>query len=190
MPLTIVDAEAEPEAAGAIFRAGWDLTFRQNGEAGMGGFWVSQRAGLDTVLTTSGAITCVIIVIRTIDGNGALGHYAAEVDPNEVLRGVAVMIQCLDQRPIDAVLFAAGMIGVNPEQSQYQDAIIAGTRQLAPCAPVDWRLELRNGSVPDAAVFLPHTGQVALFDSLPRQFIGRSDAGNGLTPYSYGGLLR
>lgn len=191
MPLTIVDAETDPETALSIFHRARALTFRQNGDAGMGGFWISEFAGLDTVLTTSGAITCVIIVIRTMDGNGALGHFAADADPNEVVRGVDAMLAMLGRPAIDAVLFAAGLIGGGPEQAGYQAAIIDATRLLAPGATVEWRLEIGIGDIVDAAVFLPRTGEVALFDSLPQHFIGRlsSDPGNGLRCFTYGALL-
>lgn len=190
MPLTIIDAETQPEAA--VFRRARDLGFRQNGDAGMGGFWVSQHVGLDTALTTSGAITCVIIAILTIDGNGALGHFAAEIDPDEVVRGVNAMLGVLGRPPIDAVLFAAGMVGRTAEEQQgYQAAIIAGTSKLAPEAEVTWRLMIGDEEVPDAAIFLPRSREIALFVNLPQQFIGRSsdDPGNGLVAYTYGGLL-
>jgi hypothetical protein len=69
----------------------------------------------------------------------------------------------------------------------YEMQIVARARQLAPGARVMWpRQDAANNW--GAAMYLPLTGQVALFHRFPISIVGRTGPGNGLTSYNYGGL--
>jgi hypothetical protein len=141
----------------------------------MGGFWTSQIPATATALVTSGAASCLIIVVHCTNGHGALGHYAAHQDPVMILGGLRQMLETLPNAAVDTILFAAGIIGNNTEQKMYQMRS-SGTREMALGARVMWPKQ-----APDDpwgfVMYLPASGEVALFCSFSLLFIGPPLAG-------------
>lgn len=184
MPLIVLNEDRNAAAANTLFWQGRGLTFPYIGEAGMGGFWTSQNPGHATALATSGAGPCQIIVVHCTNGHGALGHYAAHPNPAMILQGLQDMLNALPGAPVDSILFAAGAVAAQRGQLMYEMQIVAGARQMAPGARVMWPTQ-DNDDNWGAAMYLPLTGEVGLFHLFPASLIGRTGAGNGLTPYGY-----
>jgi len=190
MPLVVVNEVQHGGAATALFWQGFHLGFPYIGDAGMGGFWTSQNAGHGTALVTSGAGPCLIMVVHRANGTGALGHYAAHPDAAIILQGLQAMLLALPPGPVDTILFAAGVVGSGGgaqfahNQLMYEMQVVAGAKGMAPGAKVIWPAQ-DNRDNWSAAMYLPHAGQIALFQNFPRSIVGRSGAGNGLAPHGY-----
>jgi hypothetical protein len=184
MPLAVVNEDQVGNLALPIFWQGFNLGFPYIGDAGMGGFWTSQNPAHATALVTEGAGPCQIIVVHCTNGHGALGHYAAHWDPAMILQGLQTMLNALPGAMVDTILFAAGNIGAQHEQLMYEMRIVARARQMAPGARVIWPAQRPDDNW-GAAMYLPLTGQVALFHSFPHSIVGRTGAGNGLAPHNY-----
>jgi hypothetical protein len=184
MPLNVVNEDQIGGAAVNLFWQGFNLGFPYIGDAGMGGFWTSQNMAHATALTTEGAGPCQIIIVHCTNGQGALGHYGAHPNPLMILQGVQSMVNALPGAVVDTILFAAGNIADRPEQLRYELRIVAQSRLLVPGARVRWPVQNPDdnwGSV----MYLPQTGDVALFHSFPHNVHGRLGAGNGLAPHNY-----
>jgi hypothetical protein len=92
MPLAVVNEEEHANNVDKIFWQGFNLGFSYIADAWMGGFWTSQNPAHATALVTSGAGSCLIIVVHCRNGRGALGHYAADQRPAMILQGLQMML--------------------------------------------------------------------------------------------------
>jgi hypothetical protein len=64
--------------------------------------------GAPTLLWTVGAGPCVIIAMRNRNGLGALGHYLATTNVDNIVQGVAQMRNALGHTRLTLLAFAAG----------------------------------------------------------------------------------
>jgi hypothetical protein len=184
MPFVVVTQVENAPAANTIFSQGKKLDAGYIGEAFMGGFWTSQDARYGTALCTTGAGPCQIIIVHCRNSHGALGHYAAHTDPAVILQGLQSMLQALPGASVDAILFAAGVIGTVETQLRHQLQLTVRAQQLRPTARVLWpsQNDISNYS---SAIYLPQIGRAAVFQGFPQDISGRSGAGNGLAPHDY-----
>lgn len=189
MAITLFNEDDHEAQANGVFWRGQYLNAYRIGSANMGGFFVA-NSNQHTALGTAGAGPCQIIVVHKQPGVGALGHYAGTNDPSLILRGVERMVAQLGGPPIDSVLFAAGSdVGGGSiwGQKRYELTIYGGTLRRYPGATVLWPPQDKSWNW-GSCVYLPLTGEVALFHLLPGlsgDLRGLADGTQGVTGYAY-----
>ena len=150
-------------AAFQVYEQGRDLNLKWRRGLVMGSFGVANNTAASTALSTDGAQTCQIIVVHKAPGQGALGHYQATSNPNEIAQGVHDMIQALGGLPVANVVLAAGEIDHLPAQGEsggqrtqldYQIEVIAQVRTVCPGADVVWP-PAPQGDLWGACYYLP-----------------------------------
>jgi hypothetical protein len=156
MPLTIITDKAQ---ARRLYVKGIHLPPAHLRDVNMGGYAVVDSPNEVVMVGTSGALTCMIIVVHKARGHGALGHYGGHQNADKVIQGLFDMVQRLGGGPIEAVVFAAGLVGSTArEQAKYEHDILSRARQVCPGAQVSWAKE----AVYDAAYYSPHDEEVGL----------------------------
>lgn len=182
MPLQVFKGN---HAAALVYAQGVSQNPYRRYDAGMGGFAVAQNFAATTALGTSGALPCQIIVVHKAAGHGALGHYAAHNDPGMIVQGVVVdMVQQLGGPPKANIVLAAGLIGNQREQLNYEIAIVARLRGMYPGVSVVWPAAPVD-DVWGSCYYLPLQEQVGLLIDSPGGFVGSGDAANGITVHPY-----
>ena len=172
--------------AHSVYYEASSIDFDRRFWVGPGGFAIANNPNDDTALGTSGAGPCQIIIVHKGRGRGALGHYFAHPNPNQIVRGVCQMVGLLGVGPIVAVVFAAGEVGVGNTQQEYQLTIVGRVRALCPGARVEWPTGPRNGAGHwGAGYYLPFAEEIGLFESQPGGFEGAGGIANGISLHNY-----
>jgi len=167
-----------------VYNQGIGINGYRRYDADMGAFAVAQNFAQTTALGTSGAGPCQIIVVHKAAGHGALGHYAAHPDPLMIVQGVQDMILQLGGLPVANVVFAAGLVGNQRPQLNYEITIVARVRAMCPGARVVWPAAPPN-DVWSACYYLPLQEEVGLLQDPPGGFVGMGDAAHGITDFPY-----
>ena len=181
MPLQIFKGNA---AAHQVYWTGVAQNPYRRYDAGMGAFAVANNLVATTALGTSGALPCQIIVVHKSPGRGALGHYAASPNPADIVQGVQDMIQRLGGLPVANVVFAAGLIGNQRPQLNYEIGVVATVKSLCPGASVVWPAAPAN-DVWSACYYLPLQEEVGLLTDSPGGFVGSGSMANGISVHVY-----
>jgi hypothetical protein len=183
-------ARLQNDARRVLLQRGLQTAAAYRGEAGMGGFFVSNitTSGVHPVLGTSGASPCLIMVVHCTNGKGALGHFAGHNNPAYIFQGIGKMVSRLTQpAPLSTIIFAGGggMVG------QLRDALMALTR--AAYTTCDFRWPVPSASTADsmedaytAAVDFPTLNQLALFDDGDQNVTIPGPSPNSTTLQEYG----
>ena len=182
MPLQI---QVNNQHAQQVYQAGISLNGRYRYDVGMGGYAVAHNLAHATALGTSGALTCLIIVVHKAPGHGALGHYAAHPDPGMIVQGVQDMVMRLGGPPIDRVVLAAGLIGGGrSEQLKYEIGVVGGVRALFPDVRVVWPAAPVH-DLWGACYYLPLAEVVGLTNQYYGGFTGTGNPQDGIDVHNY-----
>jgi hypothetical protein len=158
----------EEDRAHQVFRDKEGVNFRRRWNAAMGEFAVAHNSTEGTALGTSGAASCIIIIVHKERGWGALGHFLGHNDTNLVLAGIKKMVERLEGPPIREVVFAAGRGAV--QQVSYEACIMGDVRGLYSGAYVTWQKASQENLILGACCYLPHAEQIGFFVHLPGHF--------------------
>jgi len=191
MPLTVLQYKPgnKPENAQAkgLISTAVHTNPTRIGAVGMYAFKAVNNTQQETVLTTSGAGPCQIIVVHGGPGRGALGHFAGTNDPDKIIAGVVKMVAIVGH-PIDTIVFAAGY-GVEDDpkaQAAYEKAIYDGTVKRFGGARV---LYPPQGDDPfGTALYMPLREELALVSdakSLGVPNFGSQGTHGGISVHSY-----
>jgi hypothetical protein len=164
VPLTIFGHDQDPEGAHDVFNRG-RMMFGYTGFAVINSFWTATNDQVhDTALMTASASSCLIIVVHCADGSGALGHCFANPFADQMIDSTTQMVEALGCRNVESVVYAGGATSYG--QDEYEQQILSATQQRHPGAAVSW--PRRNDGIGwSACVYLPRSGELALFDTLP-----------------------
>jgi hypothetical protein len=184
MPLKVFIDAPKQTAARRVYNTGLDLKRCLRQEAGMYGFWVVKNESTPTALGTCGAGPCQIILMHKAPGWGALGHYAGQIDANKILGGIQKMLTRLRGGPIKSVVLAAGEIGADATQRDYEKDIKTGVAALCPGAFIFWAKAF-DGGLLGACYYLPLSEETGLFKSSPGNFEGLGDRDDGFESHNY-----
>ena len=164
MPLQVFEHDRDPDGAHDVFDRGRVL-FGYTGFAAVDSFWTAHNDGEhDTALMTVSAVSCLIIVVHCADGSGALGHRFANPFTEQTIESTAQMIDKLGCDDVDSILYTGGDASYG--RDGFEREVVTATRERHPAATVSWPRR-RNGPGWSACVYLPRSGEIALFDDLP-----------------------
>ena len=184
MPLHILREEAKAEQ---VRQTGLKLNTQFRYGVGMYYFAVARNLVEPTALGTSSAGPCQIIVVHKAPGHGALGHFGGHPDPLVIAQAVQVMVQKLGGGPISDVVLAAGMVGSDDTQQNYETTILNSVRALYPDARVIWPEAPSGDDVWEACYYLPLAEKVGLLTESSGTFIGQGE--NGIAVHKYSDVM-
>ena len=127
-------------------------------------FAVTTNPAIHTALSTSGAGSCIIMVIHKTMGCGALGHCAGISSTLDILRALDLMLQKIGGGQVENIVLAAGAGRPIAAQLAHQQQTVQALHAVYANAHISWpnHPEFDQGAYYDACYYLPVQQRIGL----------------------------